>query len=124
MLAVVKKPHTKQNILEIKGDIPNHLITYLKMKFGNRLTLTNEEKNYINITETSWYKKQKSRRTPGKTVKIYRERDNLTQAELGQKLGNLSPQKISDIEHDRRGISKNLAKKLALFFGTSVDRFI
>lgn len=78
----------------------------------------------LDITQTAWYKKQRSRMTPGKTVKVYRQRDGLSQAELGRHLGGLSIQKISDIENDRRGVSKELAKKLADVFSTSADKFL
>ena len=78
----------------------------------------------VDITQTAWYKKERSRMTPGRTLKVYRERDQLTQEELGQRLGGLPIQKISDMEHDRRGISKELAKKLAVIFSTSADKFL
>ena len=124
MLAVVKTPHTKKETFEVKGDIPNNLMAFLRSEFGNNLIIIDNKKDYVDITKTAWYKRQKANKTLGKTVRIYRERDNLTQAELGQKLGGLSIQKISDIEHDRRGISKDSAKKLAHIFGTSVEKFL
>ena len=124
MLAVVKKPHTNEKIFEIRGAIPLVVVKFLRNKFGDDLEIIDKSEGYVDITQTAWYKKQRSRMTPGKTVKVYRERDQMTQEDLGQRLGGLSIQKVSDIEHDRRGISKELARKLAGIFNTSVDKFL
>jgi len=124
MLAVVNKPHTKKKIFEVKGDIPKDLMNYLRSEFGKNLTVVDNDQDYVDITKTDWYKKQKAARTPGKVLRVYRERDGLSQAQLGQKLGNLSAQKISDLEHDRRGISKDIAKKLSVIFSTPVEKFL
>ena len=47
----------------------------------------------------------------------------MTQTELGQMLG-VSKQVISDMEHERRAISRKTAKELSRIFSVSVDRFI
>ncbi|MGE0269259.1 MAG: helix-turn-helix transcriptional regulator [Candidatus Omnitrophota bacterium] len=120
----MKKPRTKEKIFEIRGSIPSVVVRFLKEKFGSRFEIIEDGDEWMDITQTDWYKKQKSRMTLGKNVKVYRERDHLTQEELGQRLGGLTIQKISDIEHDRRGISKELAKKLAVTFNTSADKFL
>jgi len=121
----VKRPRTNRRRFEIKGDIPSRVVSYLRSEFGRNFTvIDNGEDSYIDITDTEWYRKQKKRMTPGRNLRIYRERDRLTQAELGKRLGGLSRQKISDMENDRRGISKDLAKKCANLFGTSVERFL
>ena len=123
MLAVVKKHHTDEKIFEVRGEIPAEVVRFLERKYGEDLSVM-EDESYADITQTAWYKKQRSRMTPGRTLKVYRERDRLTQEELGRRLGGLSIQKISDLEYDRRGISKDLAKKLALIFNTSADKFL
>ena len=125
MLAVVKVPRTNRRRFEIKGDIPNRVVDYLRSEFGRNFTVVDgEEDRYVDITDTQWYQKQKKRMTPGHALKIYRERDKLTQGALGRRLGGLSRQKVSDMENNRRGISKELAKKLADIFGTSVEKFL
>ena len=123
MLAVVKTLRTKQIIFEVSGAIPAELVKFLERKYKERLSLIGDEEE-IDITRTNWYRKARARRTPGRAIKVYRQRDHLTQAELGEKLGGLTIQKISDLEHDRRGISKDLAKKLAILFGTSAEKFL
>lgn len=124
MLAVVKKPRTREKIFEVRGAIPPDVVKFLKNRFGDGLVLVEDGEDPVDITQTAWYKKQRSRMTPGKTMKVYRQRDKLSQAELGRRLGGLSIQKISDIENGRRGVSKELAKKLADVFSSSVDKFL
>ena len=49
---------------------------------------------------------------PGKILKGLRTRENLTQAQLSEKIG-LRPHHISEMEHGKRVIGKAMAKKLA-----------
>ena len=51
---------------------------------------------------------------------LYRELHNLSQAELGEKLGSLSRQNISNMENGRRGISKALAKRTRITLGLAL----
>lgn len=60
---------------------------------------------------------------PGEYIKIYRSNKQMTQAELGRKLG-VSNAFVCDLEKNRRDVSKEMAKKLARLFGTSTDRFL
>ena len=62
--------------------------------------------------------------TQGDYIKIYRENLDLTQAELGKKIGGLTRQYVSDLEKGRRGVSKEMAKKLSTFFNVPIKRFI
>jgi DNA-binding XRE family transcriptional regulator len=57
-------------------------------------------------------------------MKLYRELHKMTQAELGEKLGGLPRQHISNMERGMRAISLATAKKLSAFFKVSVERFI
>jgi antitoxin component HigA of HigAB toxin-antitoxin module len=121
MLAVVRKPRTKTPIFEVKGEIPDDVLDFLKK--GYTVDIKNDEA-YIDITETGWHKEMKAKRTPGKAVRIYRENIGFSQAKLGEMLGGLSRQNVSGMENDRRGISKDMAKKLSKIFNVPVDRFI
>ncbi|MFH1762284.1 MAG: helix-turn-helix transcriptional regulator [bacterium] len=122
MLAVVKTPRIK---IKVEGEIPSWMLKRLKKEYGRKLSLSaNDDEEYIEIVQTEWYKKVKKEMTPGKAIRIYRENHELTQEELGKKLGNISRQHISDMENDRRTISKNTAINLSKIFNTSVARFI
>ena len=123
MLAVVKKPHTKQTLFEVKGEIPSSVLTYLEKTFGQDVEVVLEEE-YLNIFETEWYQEMQQQITAGEVLRVYRENLGLTQAELAQKIGKLTRQKISDMEHDRRSISKEIARKLSQIFKVPVERFL
>jgi len=45
----------------------------------------------VNIFETNWYRNIKSKIIPGDNLRIYRQNHNMTQAELGQKIGQYTP---------------------------------
>lgn len=117
MLAVAKTPRTR---LKIEGEVPPALLMMLKKTFGKDLKI--EEDEYVNIRDTSWYKKTKL--TPALRVKEYRDLFEYTQAQLGNLLGGKSRQYVSDIENNRRSISLESAKKLAKIFETSVEKFV
>ncbi len=122
MLAVVKTPLID---IHIKGKIPTRLVTVLKKEYGKKVRLTKEDDDeLVDIFQTDWYKRIKRTLTPGKNLKIYRQNLGLTQAQLGEKLGNLPKQFISNMENGIRPISKKTAIKLARIFRTSVERFI
>jgi antitoxin component HigA of HigAB toxin-antitoxin module len=124
MLAVVKKPRTNVPLFEVKGNIPSKVIKYLHQVYGRNIELVDEKEEMVKIVETDWFKEVKAATTPGYVVRIYRENLDLTQAELGMKLGKYSRQKVSDIEHGKRSISKEVAKKLSDIFTVPVERFL
>ena len=122
MQAVVKTPHIEINI---KGDIPEKIITLLKKEYGKKVHLTKDEDDeFVNITETDWYKKIHAEKTPGDNMKIYRKIHKITQEKLGEILGGIPKQHVSNMENGSRPISKITAKKLAKIFNVSIERFI
>ena len=124
MLAVVKKPHTKTTLFEIKGNIPAGIMEYLHREFGQNVEIVDENEELVNIFDTHWYKAIKKTISPGDTLRIYRQNLGLTQTELGQKLGKFTRQKISDMENNKRSISKAVAKKLSKIFDVPIERFL
>ncbi len=124
MLAVVKKPRTKRALFEVKGEIPPWLVSKLKIKYGNNLELKSDDEAYVNIIDTDWYKEVNRKMKPGDYVRIYRENFGWTQEALGKRLGHFSRQNVSAIENGRRGISKEVAKKLSTIFQISINRFV
>jgi len=124
MLAVVKKRRTNKRIFEIKGDIPQNILDYFKTEYGNAFEILQDEDELVDIFKTDWFKKINKDTSPGESIKIYRQNLGLTQAELGNRLGNFSKQNISDMENSRRGISKETAKKLSIIFDVPIERFL
>ena len=115
----VKTHRTKINI---EGEISKRLLKVLKDDFGSKLVVEDDE--LVDITTTEWYKKINAEMKPADYVKGYRESRGYTQAELGEKLGGLPRQYISDIEKGRRAISKAVAKKLTEIFNASLEKFL
>lgn len=120
MQAVVKTPHIEINI---KGTIPENILSVLKKEYGKKVKLLDDDKA-VNIFDTDWYKKTKAKITPGDNLKIYRTNKGISQEELGKILGGVPRQNISNMEKGTRTISKKTAQKLAEIFDTSVEKFI
>ncbi|MGP1601174.1 helix-turn-helix domain-containing protein [Treponema sp.] len=115
--------HVKTPPIRLEGDIPVELLTFVKSKYTEVTVEDDDDEEYVEITETEWYKNILKNRTPAKALKLFRERDNLTQAVLAEKLG-IPVQNISGMENGRRTISLRMARKLADVFGTSYQNFL
>ncbi len=101
MLAVVKKHRTDIPLFKVKGDIPDRLMDFLKNEFGQDLDIVEEHEELADIFDTDWYKEVSLKMTPGDALKIYRENLGLTPAELAGKIGELTGQKLSDMEKNK-----------------------
>ena len=128
MQVVVKKPHIKFDI-SVDGNVSttflDKIAKLVKEEYGNDVSVNyDEDEKLIDVFQSDWYKETKDQMTPGDYIKIYRENKDWTQDELGQKLGGLTRQYISDLENGRRGISKEMAKKLSNIFDVPIKRFL
>ena len=119
MLVVVNQPHI--NNFTIQGTISDKDLRFLKKHFGESLTVKYDD--LVDFHDTDWFREVEPELTPASNLAFYRKLIKMTQAELGEKLG-VSKQVISDMEHERRSISKSMAKELAKIFDVSVERFI
>ncbi len=121
MQALVKTHRTN---IQIQGEIPSRVLDVLRSEYGEKLKIYEGEDEYIEITETDWYKEIKTKSTPSNAMRIYRENQQLTQTQLGEKLGNVPRQIISNMERGKRSISMATAKKLSFIFNVPVSRFL
>jgi DNA-binding XRE family transcriptional regulator len=122
MQALVKTPHIE---IKINGDIPEKLLKILKEEYGKKVHIKNDlNDDYLDVIETDWYKKIKAEKKPCDNMKIYRIIHKMTQEKLGELLGGIHRQHISNMENNIRPISKNIAKKLSKIFDVSVEKFI
>jgi DNA-binding XRE family transcriptional regulator len=122
MQAVVKTPHIEVNI---KGMIPQKLISLLKEEYGEEvIVIDNDDAKLVNVFETPWYRNIKEALTPGEVIRIYRENRAMTQTRLGELLGGIPRQHISNMENGKRPISLNTAKKVAKFFNIPIERLL
>jgi DNA-binding XRE family transcriptional regulator len=122
MLVVVKMPHTKIAAFKLVGTIEQETIEYLNGRFGKENVAIEED--IIDVFESEWFKDLSKKTTLGSVVRVYRENFKLTQQQLAQKVGIQNSSYISDIENNRRPISKTLVKKFAGLFGVSPEMFI
>ncbi len=125
MLEAVKVLRTKGTILEVKGDVSDELMIFLRNQYGDMLSVLDveDQEELVNPKESAWYTETEKTMSPGVYLSIYRDNSGMTQAQLAEKLG-VTRFRISDMERDVRGISKETAKKLSELFGVPVERFI
>ena len=121
MLVVVNQPHI--NDFTIQGTISPSSLDQLKELFGDSLSIKESDNEWVNIEDTDWYKGMKSLFTPSSNLSYYRKKKKLTQTELGAMIGT-KKQVISDMEHERKSISKAMAKKIAKALDCPVALFI
>ena len=111
MQVAVKTPRIE---LKMKGDIPERVILFLEEEYGVSLRQTADDgEEVVNALETDWYKRTMAAMTPGKALRIYRENAGLTQTALGERVGGIPRQHISNMENGKRPIGKENAKRLA-----------
>ena len=122
MQAVVKTPRIE---ILIKGDIPEKLMSLLNDEYGNQVRLSEDSgDDLVDVFVADWHRSVKSGMAPGDNLRIYRENHGLTQARLGEMLGGVPRQHVSNMERDVRLISLKTARKLAQIFQVSPGKFI
>ena len=122
MQVAVKTPRIE---LKMKGDIPERVILFLEEEYGVSLRQTADDgEDVVNALETDWYKRTMAAMTPGKALRIYRENAGLTQTALGERMGGIPRQHISNMENGKRPIGKENAKRLAAALHTDHRVFL
>ncbi len=119
----VKTPHIR---VDISGEfIPAALMNAVKAIFSNEEieVIDNEDEEYVDWFETEEHREIAASTTSGDVMRIYRENRGWSQVKLGEELGGVSRQKISDMERGRRTISGDTAIALSRVFGIPVERF-
>ncbi|MBR5964507.1 MAG: helix-turn-helix transcriptional regulator [Treponema sp.] len=86
-----------------------------------------EEENDDEVLElwedTDIAKQIKTRKTPGRTLAIYRDRSGMTLVQLAEKIGTKYTN-ISAMENDRRPIGLRMAKKLGEVLNVDYTKFL
>uniref|UniRef100_UPI0040564011 helix-turn-helix transcriptional regulator n=1 Tax=Candidatus Electrothrix sp. TaxID=2170559 RepID=UPI0040564011 len=110
--------------IRIQGEISPRLLDILQSEYGGSLKIYDGDEEYVELTETDWYRETKAKTAPGDAMRIYRKNQQMTQAELGKRLGNVPRQLVSNMERGKRAISLATAKKLAAIFNVPASRFL
>jgi DNA-binding XRE family transcriptional regulator len=92
------------------------------MDFGPALSIFDDGET-APVTEMDWYKEMKEKETPGGTLRFYRTLHKMTQDALAERL-NVTKQKITNMEHNAKPISRKTACQLAEVFKIRPGRFI
>lgn len=121
MQARVKTPRTS---IHIQGEIPSRILEMLRSEYGSELKIYEGDEEYVEVAESDWYKEMAEITTPGDAMRIYRKNHQLTQEQLGKKLGNVPRQIVSNMERGKRSISLPTAKKLSVIFNVPASRFL
>jgi len=123
MQAVVRTPHIE---ISVKGTgIPEKLLLFLKEEYGDGLKIVeNDDDDLVSATGTDWYKGIKTEMGIGDYLRIYRENKGMTQSKLGEVLGNIPRQHISNMERGHRPISLKMARKLSKVLDIPIDKII
>ena len=123
MLVVVSQPLINDFWLE--GTISQSFLDCLKEKFGDdfRIEKMDEDEEWVDVEECDWYKEALEHDNPQENLRFYRELADLTQKQLGERIG-VSSRFVSDMEHGRRAISKKMAKSLSDALKVPADRFL
>ena len=119
MQVVAKTPRID---VRIEGEVPETVLRALKAELGDELRIREGEDEFVDVMETDWYKGVKL--IPGEALKHYREMHHLTQKQLGERLGGVPRQHISNMEKGRRTISLDMAKRLADLLSTTAVNFL
>ena len=118
MLVAVNQPHI--NNFTIQGTISDKDLKFLKKRFGESLVV--EDDDLVDCHDAEQFKEVEPGLTTAFNPAFYYKLMKMTRAELGEKPG-VSKQVISDMEHERRSISKTASKELSKIFNVNVERF-
>ena len=117
MSVLVKMPHME---VEIRGKGYQKVIDVLKSAFEGVVI---SDESAVNLKETDWYKEMNESWTPAKEIRANRNKLQITQELLGEKIGK-KRQYISDIENGRRGVTIAVAKELGKVFKSDYHNFL
>lgn len=78
----------------------------------------------LDILNAPVYEQEPKTMNPGAYLRFFRQIKELTQIELGRKLGGMSRQNVSDMENGRRPISRMMAVRISRLFEVSPDKFV
>jgi DNA-binding XRE family transcriptional regulator len=106
----------------VQGEIPDKYLKLLKKDVGSALSVF-EDGETASVTEMDWYKEMAEKSSPGDTLRFYRTLHKMTQDTLAARIG-VTKQKISNMEHNSKPISRKTAYQLSEVFEISPGRFI
>ncbi len=114
----------RERPIRVEGEVSEKLLALLREEYGEIEVYEDADDELIDSEESVVLRETRAGMRPGDYIRIDRENMDLTQEELGAKLGGKSRQYISDMEAGRRSVSKALAIELSRVFDRPVDRYL
>jgi DNA-binding XRE family transcriptional regulator len=116
---------TARIFIRMEGVISWNLLSVLQEEYGRKLIVTSMSGERMqDILLAPFYEPDTMEMSPGDYLRRFRLDKDLTQAELGKRLGGIPRQNVSNMEKGRRPIGRKMAGRLSRFFGVPVARFI
>ncbi len=78
----------------------------------------------VEIVQSAWYRDILRTINPGENLRVYRELHQMTPEDLGERLGGLQGEFVTQMECGTRPINKVMAMELATLFNVSVEKFL
>lgn len=120
MLVVAKTPRIK---VRITGPGARRVASLVTRSIRGAAIVNDDEDEFVDITQTDWYKSMSAKMTSGKVLRHYRENAGLSMTELAEKSG-IALAHISAMEHDKRAIGKISAQRLGKALSCDYKRFL
>lgn len=122
-MTVVVRTHGDD--FRIEGKISSSSLDMLKRHYGNSIHVedTDGDDEWVNIEDTDWYREMNEKYTPASNIAFYRKEKKLTRSALGSVLA-VSGKYVSDMEHGRLPVSKEMAKRVAEALDCPLTLFI
>lgn len=123
MIFLVSIPYPTTE-LRLQGDGALQVLAQLRQLYPSLTVVTAEaaelgeesDDDWIDITETEWYRTRTAQITPGRCLRIYRENIGLTLIRLAE-LSGIERRLLSQMEHGQLSISESDAHTLAEHLG-------
>lgn len=105
----------------IEGTGAEAVADAIRRSYPNAVVLDDDES--VRWDDTELAADIRSRKTPGKILRAYRERAGLTTMQLAEQIGTRYPN-ISAMENDRRSIGLSIARKLGNALGFDFKKLL
>jgi antitoxin component HigA of HigAB toxin-antitoxin module len=119
-MQVVEK--TRRIKVNLSGEGADKVAALVKERFPDAVLLDDEGEAVV-WKETALAQEIKTKKTPGKLIRAYRERAGMTLVGLANVAGTKYPN-LSAIENDRRAVGLTMARKLGEVLGVDYRKFI
>lgn len=122
MLVHVKTPRTAELI--VVGEAALEVVEVLRQHF-KQVTVDHDEgdEDLLIVRDTAWHEEHVGRMTPGRVLRLFRVRENLTLEALSANTG-IAKSNLSKMENGRRSIGRITARRLAEALHCDYRRFL